>query len=691
MAEFSIKTPKQNATYNEENLIINSADRNWLNNTTETRYNFSVNFRIANNGGRQPLNASVAKTFKNISRVEHVKTVFPVEGIDTLIRKKGSDTNSDVCLNILTLPYVSLRIKELNANNCGTNNYLDNAFSVMQYDRFSQGDYYSFSEGEMKSTRGYVSMVPKFLKAEKRYAPTPLSVIQKLSFQYMRPDGTSVSDVSDVFPIKYIFTYNVYESNYYIFQTMSWFPRAMLTIGDRLVVKGLSISNVPSSQYAAAFTNYITQDQGQIVTDVGYIFSNSPQFVETMFDSLSGVAQTSKNGLLWNGSFWIATGTGRTITDSIQYSSDGYLWNSISANGFAAGGRGIAWNESNLYVAVGKESTYGTSNNIMYSSNGINWNYASNFFNGPDPILGAGVAFGCNMFVAVGNRQIKYSYNGANWSDSVNTFNSYNSALAYDVIFAKSNFYVIIGNGSNNILVSSTPQLSNWSLSNTASFGGTARPRFLAYKNNTFIYGTQTGFIYYSPDLTNWSYNPSRPFGSIMNWMGTTSIDYGNNIYVATGYNTNILKTIRYSTNLSNWSDINTGGFSNFGYSVKYNGSYWIAIGAPNLASNIQSVQISYDGINWANSTFNGLLSGVNSQGYGNAFAVSAYNSNVVAGAVAPSYFTNASEDTAFFNAMRSNSLTGCKAINMNHQTATYLKITTKDDDNTSLIRSDNI
>ena len=279
MAEFLIKTPEQNTTYKEENLIINSADRDWLNNTTETRYNFSVNFRVANNGGRQPLNATVAKSFKNITRIEHVKTIVPAESIDTVIRRKNSFTDSDICLNVLSLPYISLRIKELDANNYGTNNYLDNAFSIMQYDRQWQEDCYAFSGGEMKSTRGYFGMVPKFLKAERKYAPTPLSGIQKLSFQYMRPDGTSVSDVSDILRIQNIYVDSNYGNNYYIFQTATWFPRSILTIGDRLIVGGLNISNVPSTQYAAAFTNYITQDQGHIITDVGYavnnIFSNA--------------------------------------------------------------------------------------------------------------------------------------------------------------------------------------------------------------------------------------------------------------------------------------------------------------------------------------------------------------------------------------------------------------------------------
>jgi hypothetical protein len=95
----------------------------------------------------------------------------------------------------------------------------------------------------------------------------------------MRPDGTSVSDVSDILRIQNIYVDSNYGNNYYIFQTATWFPRSILTIGDRLIVGGLNISNVPSTQYAAAFTNYITQDQGHIITDVGYavnnIFSNA--------------------------------------------------------------------------------------------------------------------------------------------------------------------------------------------------------------------------------------------------------------------------------------------------------------------------------------------------------------------------------------------------------------------------------
>jgi hypothetical protein len=273
----------------------------------------------------------------------------------------------------------------------------------------------------------------------------------------------------------------------------------------------------------------------------------------------------------------------------------------------------------------------------------------------------------------------------------IDTYESYVDFFnVFDVIFTNSNFYVISGdNTSNSILISSTPQLSNWTLLNIAP-STSGEPVFLTYKNNAFIYGTTKGYIAYSSNLTNWSY--TQPFTFIYGkWVGATNVEYGNNIYVATGYNTATNRTIQYSLDLSNWLPINTGGFSNYGYTVKYNGSYWIAIGAPNFASNVQSVQISYDGSNWASISLNRFLSGVNSEGYGNAFAVSAYNSNVVGGSVPPSYFTNASDNSNFFNAMSSNSLTGCKAINMNHQTATHLKITTKHYDNTSLIRSDNI
>ena len=60
----------------EYNLIIYSADRDWLNNSKENRYSFSVTFDPANNKHGFTMTPSSTKKFKNISRIELVKAIF---------------------------------------------------------------------------------------------------------------------------------------------------------------------------------------------------------------------------------------------------------------------------------------------------------------------------------------------------------------------------------------------------------------------------------------------------------------------------------------------------------------------------------------------------------------------------------------------------------------------------------------
>jgi hypothetical protein len=80
-----------------------------------------------------------------------------------------------------------------------------------------------------------------------------------------------------------------------------------------------------------------------------------------------------------------------------------------------------------------------------------------------------------------------------------------------------------------------------------------------------------------------------------------------------------------------------------------------------------------------------------NDAGYGNAFVINAYNSAPQAGTVPPSYFTNSADASNFFSFLGSNTLVGCRAINMSHQTTLYLKLTTSSYDASSFVRADNI
>jgi hypothetical protein len=69
---------------NEYNLFVYSADRDWVTNKSQNRYNFTVNFDPANNGPGQTFAPSASVKFKNITRIELVKTILPIEGVDVI-------------------------------------------------------------------------------------------------------------------------------------------------------------------------------------------------------------------------------------------------------------------------------------------------------------------------------------------------------------------------------------------------------------------------------------------------------------------------------------------------------------------------------------------------------------------------------------------------------------------------------
>ena len=109
---------------NEFNLHVYSADRNWFSNTTQNRYNFTVNFDPANNSSGFAFAPTAAIKFKNIVRIELVKTILPIEGID-IIQTRSVVSNvvsygTSLNTNILSFPYLNIRIPELDNNNYGT-------------------------------------------------------------------------------------------------------------------------------------------------------------------------------------------------------------------------------------------------------------------------------------------------------------------------------------------------------------------------------------------------------------------------------------------------------------------------------------------------------------------------------------------------------------------------------------------
>ena len=287
----------------ENNLFIYSADRDWLLNSKENRYDFTVNFDTAGYKDKFGVTISSQQKFKNIVRIELVKAIMPGESLDVTVNATTETYSTTYQDNILNLPYVSLRVAELENNTYGTDNFLDRSFGVLQYD----AQWLSDATAQQGCTRGFLAMIPKFLKCQKEYYPTPLSTLQKMTIQFLRPNGELLSPSSDTFTISGIianggvstppfpFTVDVSTSPYgvlnpdnlggtspanFFINTRTYFSRFEVCAGDRIQIAGYTYSatalNDPTyGQSLRAFCNWINRPEGHIVVSTAYTASTS--------------------------------------------------------------------------------------------------------------------------------------------------------------------------------------------------------------------------------------------------------------------------------------------------------------------------------------------------------------------------------------------------------------------------------
>ena len=274
---------------NELNLFVYSGDRDWISNSSETRYDFSVNFDPGNGVKGLRLSPTSTAKFRNIVRVELVKAIMPGESVDSLVTRTYSGSaftySNAYNFNVLSFPYVQVRIPELDNNVYGTNQGLNSAFGVLQYDANWIYD------TNNPVARGYLAMIPKFLKCQKTYTPTPLATLQKLSFRFERPDGDLVSTVADTLDIQSInsskaivataampYGYDSAVENgtgsaYYFIRTSTFFNVYTVQKGDRIIVKNLKWSTAPGTSAAVQLQDFLTfvqDDGGLLVVDIGY-------------------------------------------------------------------------------------------------------------------------------------------------------------------------------------------------------------------------------------------------------------------------------------------------------------------------------------------------------------------------------------------------------------------------------------
>ena len=310
----------------------------------------------------------------------------------------------------------------------------------------------------------------------------------------------------------------------------------------------------------------------------------------------------------------LATGEGN---GSMKYSIDGLVWNN-TVGGFSTLANGSAWCKYFwTLVAVGEGDS-----SIKYSFNGINWYNATGGFS----ISGKGIAWNNAMptppsppavstasrMVAVGtdaiaNRTIKYSTDGGkDWINAAGGFNLSGNGVAFGV-----NLFVAVGSdsggntikysndGGNNWITSS--KINNSTLFTTSGNGVAASStRFVAVGSDS---GGNT--IKYSNDGNNWINATSGLFASSGNGVAFNGLTGSEARWVAVGSDTGG-NTIKYSSDGNSWTDAQ-GGFANEATGVTWNSvlGKWFATGIDSTNAG-NTVKTSIDGITWTN--INGLF-----------------------------------------------------------------------------------
>lgn len=265
----------------ENNLIIYSADRDWVNNSTDNRYNFSVNFDPANNKQGFGLSPASNMKFKNIVRIEFIKAILPAEGLDVIIRQDASGTpaySTNINANALSFPYLTLNLDEYRGNNYGTDNHLDNAFAVLQYDAV-----WTMDTVNNNNNRGYIAFIPKNLKAQRIWMPTPLATLSRLSLRIERPDGTPLQTNLDTSVSNIIyssanaltigstfFTAAAAAARYLFIRTTKYFSKFAIQVGDRILFKDFLSANATYPEAATQLNTFLNQETGHLVAGVAY-------------------------------------------------------------------------------------------------------------------------------------------------------------------------------------------------------------------------------------------------------------------------------------------------------------------------------------------------------------------------------------------------------------------------------------
>ena len=421
-----------------------------------------------------------------------------------------------------------------------------------------------------------------------------------------------VGDLRNIYSIKWI-------NNRYIIESINIFS-SLNAIDWNQILSG------SSSIYGTGGKNVISWNGNQI----GNV-------------KIQEIIHTGTNGTFWNSE----------SPSSFAYSIDGIRWVSLSKNLFYQnnGGGNRSCSNGKVYVAFGgNDNSYG---GLVYSYDGINFKRVNGLDTSHTSFTG--LQWNGSMFVSSGLQSgvsnLYSSYNGVDWMLLTPNFvyePKYNVMIGYtvqqistdlgstwttisDPTNKLTNPRVIANDGNKFILINESNRVysstdgSSWTLlTNLFSFMYTIYD--FAYGNGKWVLiGNGTNRLVYSSNGTEWTGLGTTIFQADVN---NGSIEYGNNLWVATSGNGGGYAAILYSTDASNWTAVSgvTSLFEDFIKKAVYGNGMWVAVGGYNnriaYSTNGRS---QWTGLGSLSSLFNNVMESI---AYGNnVWVVSHYGS----------------------------------------------------------------
>jgi len=307
---------------NRENLlIINSGDRDWFT-ESEDRYSFQMRFDPTrdsyemvpkvdtSNGltvrtrkkngiyygdivyekkffkGEQGL--GVEKTFKNIVSFELIRVLMAIENIIIPFDNR-------FFIDYKSLPYITLKVDELQPLYTGTNHRVNNSFAKLLFDKDHTNEVIVSPKKADGSTsystkysrqlkRGYSSMAP-MSNEKKTFYPTPLATLNRLTMSLLTPYGANIKNHEDVLTVNTVkfmalssLTLELDNSSgfpnndvtdtdtYYVeVTTTTAFSNRVFKIGDNIRFKGVDSDNTDSN--TNTFIDFMNKEEGHYIVN----------------------------------------------------------------------------------------------------------------------------------------------------------------------------------------------------------------------------------------------------------------------------------------------------------------------------------------------------------------------------------------------------------------------------------------